>query len=624
MRQIYYLLLITALVSTKRVSAQSITLSNNDVAKAGTTLYYAKDTAQTNAVTQQSLKSGSMQTWDFSGLQVQKIDTMTFMKVSSGSQAALFSNANVCVKSSELDWEFYLSSTNQKLAIEGVYGDVANVGQKVTIKTVNDPQVVLNFPTTYQDATTSNNVSMGTVYYGKYEYYQGNAFWVDSLKAVQTTNTTSIIDGYGKLTLPNNSYDVLKQNVKEEKTIDYYGYVFPLGWVKYDSLYQTAYHFRWWANNVGAAVAECEYMPSTNTTKSFSYFYASYQEPYAAITVTENDLNSTSIDNLLIFANDASLDNVTMNNALQSGTALTWDFTNVSHDSYDTLSFYNPLYTAMGSYFSQSNMCSVSSNDNWYYYFTVANDKLTLDGVYGDVANIGSKSVVTASPSQTVLTLPSTYNTAFTDTSYAELKQSYSAYINPFTIDSIWVQQTTITESKMDGAGSLQLPNYTADAIKQDIKLTKQFTYWGYVQGLGWIPYDAYVSTQIFYRWWVNGMSVPVVQCEYLPSNNTVKSFSYYYGDAVVVVVVTAIDNVNAKNNNALVYPNPANDYLSISNTTYPSQIDMYNTLGACVKKQIINFAGEKVNIAGLSQGSYIYKLSSNGEMKSNGIINVQ
>ena len=50
----------------------------------------------------------------------------------------------------------------------------------------------------------------------------------------------------------------------------------------------------------------------------------------------------------------------------------------------------------------------------------------------------------------------------------------------------------------------------------------------------------------------------------------------------------------------------------------------MYNTLGACVKKQIINFAGEKVNIAGLSQGSYIYKLSSNGEMKSNGIINVQ
>ncbi len=68
----------------------------------------------------------------------------------------------------------------------------------------------------------------------------------------------------------------------------------------------------------------------------------------------------------------------------------------------------------------------------------------------------------------------------------------------------------------------------------------------------------------------------------------------------------------------ALVYPNPASDWLTVETALQDSRIEIYNTRGKLVLSHQIQEYKENIHVRHLQQGAYIYKiLTKNGEIET-------
>ena len=78
---------------------------------------------------------------------------------------------------------------------------------------------------------------------------------------------------------------------------------------------------------------------------------------------------------------------------------------------------------------------------------------------------------------------------------------------------------------------------------------------------------------------------------------------------------------INVNNTNAVedqvhssfkVYPNPAKDYLMVEGEM--NAVAVYNVMGQCMNSQTVNGAEARISLAGMSNGIYFLRISSNGE----------
>jgi hypothetical protein len=75
--------------------------------------------------------------------------------------------------------------------------------------------------------------------------------------------------------------------------------------------------------------------------------------------------------------------------------------------------------------------------------------------------------------------------------------------------------------------------------------------------------------------------------------------------------IITGIGNILAVNNNLLIFPNPASDYVNVSATINFQYIDIYSIDGQLLKHEFVDTNNAKIDVSNLPSGTYIIRSST-------------
>ena len=112
-------------------------------------------------------------------------------------------------------------------------------------------------------------------------------------------------------------------------------------------------------------------------------------------------------------------------------------------------------------------------------------------------------------------------------------------------------------------------------------------------------------------------------QTVYQKINNGVFTWAYYYIDDVFVAdsvsYVNSIKELEIQKGKIKIYPNPANESLTIEidnlSSTYNFKVEIYNCFGAVVKTVFIKQYEKSIDVRDLPQGFYIVAVQSKGKI---------
>lgn len=198
MRPIITILL---LLLTVTLPAQ-ITLTRTNVPAPGDTLFYARDTSTAN------ISIGAMgtgQLWDFSQLQVEETYQLIARDTVGDPNAHIYPGANLIISTEGLNT--YLESTDTAVyLLGGGLPEAAVFGLDGIV--FSAPQKLYEFPSTY-GTTFTTHFSVDATVDGSI-FFQG----VDSVRLIRRSTAQVMIDGYGTVKTPYNSYDALRQRTE--------------------------------------------------------------------------------------------------------------------------------------------------------------------------------------------------------------------------------------------------------------------------------------------------------------------------------------------------------------------------------------------------------------------------
>ncbi len=209
-----------------------ITVTNSGWPKTGDTLKIANDGSPSYLLVP---AQGTNVNWDFSNLKKDTVTLTIFENASAGSNVALFPGADLVVKSAVA--ETYYNKTNAKFEILGFVGDFAGFGIPLAAK-YTPANVERRNPMHYFDINTAT-YSFTTTF--------SAAFLPDSLKNMlpisfdsirfgQSTTRLDVVDSWGKLKIPEGSYDILREKRTLMNTFKIEVKVQFLGWLDLGSL----------------------------------------------------------------------------------------------------------------------------------------------------------------------------------------------------------------------------------------------------------------------------------------------------------------------------------------------------------------------------------------------------
>ena len=84
----------------------------------------------------------------------------------------------------------------------------------------------------------------------------------------------------------------------------------------------------------------------------------------------------------------------------------------------------------------------------------------------------------------------------------------------------------------------------------------------------------------------------------------------YVYGDEVHFH--TWVEGVGELERSLKVYPNPANDRLTVEGEM--TSVQVYNTLGQCLITKQVDASSVQIDLSSLDNGIYFLRVSNNGE----------
>lgn len=231
------------------ISHAQITISQWDVASPGYQLQMAHDTEKTTAPGSITPGfSGANQTWNFSTLSGNTVDTLTFTNPNWFPSGSNFPDANLAIINSTDGSEVYLENTPNGLFIDGVYADP--LGQGAMALKFNPIEQLADFTTTYQ--TTFQNTS------GIFLEFPFNQFGLDSVRFKEIKDKDMKTDGWGTITTPlGGPYNCLRNRARVITNDSIWVHNFsPPGWFLYSSTIDTVWHFAWWTNGAGFPLLE--------------------------------------------------------------------------------------------------------------------------------------------------------------------------------------------------------------------------------------------------------------------------------------------------------------------------------------------------------------------------------
>lgn len=211
------------------ITWSQITITNSVFPVAGDTLFYAVDNAPSGIVI---TPPGADQKWDFSGLQKTFTQQEIYRDASEGSAYASFPNATLVIQNdSMLGPESYLRVTPQQVTLLGFSG-----GGPLTLGIDLDvifspPLVQQRAPVKFFDITNSNSNIL--VAFPADLLPGGGQLPVspDSIRVRVSISNLDVVDGWGTLTIPGGTYEVLRERrtTYTETRID--AKIQPIGWL---------------------------------------------------------------------------------------------------------------------------------------------------------------------------------------------------------------------------------------------------------------------------------------------------------------------------------------------------------------------------------------------------------
>jgi len=235
------------------ISNAQITITQADVAGVGKFLLQAKDTIKT--FTPGSINpgtAGANQTWNFSTLLSDTVDTLTFTNPAWTAQGSNFPNANLAVINSSDGSITYVEKTATGLFADGAYTNP--MGQGFMAVTINPKEELISFANTYNSSfkdTSKLSIKVAN----------SQIAGVDSLMMKEVKYKDIKTDGWGHVITPLGNYTSLRQR-GPVTTIDSI-FAHPINstvWIHvgapYSPTVSTVWHFSWWANGVGFPLVE--------------------------------------------------------------------------------------------------------------------------------------------------------------------------------------------------------------------------------------------------------------------------------------------------------------------------------------------------------------------------------
>lgn len=215
-----------------------ITVTNADIASAGTTVHMLKDTNITGVSVGNASTSSS--NWDFSSLQFNTKDTLKFVAVAGTPAASSFPSADMAIYDGKN--HTYVKKPTGGLYVDGIHGDFLNQGAVVTVN-ISPDLTLMTFPATLGSTFSGTSIIDSNVL---------NTFGVpvfDSLRIKRVTTYSSKIDAYGSLKTPSDNYaNTLRQYIVQTDIDSVWGHTSFTGWNLVTNKTVTTHTYNWIAN----------------------------------------------------------------------------------------------------------------------------------------------------------------------------------------------------------------------------------------------------------------------------------------------------------------------------------------------------------------------------------------
>ncbi|MDD3877960.1 MAG: T9SS type A sorting domain-containing protein [Bacteroidales bacterium] len=282
------LFFLVALLLTFSVNAQ-ITVNQNDFASVGTVLTLSDDTLPGSLVLG---NAGPNQTWDFSAIHNHYSYVYSFVDITASPFASTFPNANLAIDISGQGFFFYMNSSPTALSAVGQSGDFLGTGNDISIS-LNPPDVIMEFPSTYLSSFTSNMAYDEKIYYNQLI----SGYQVDSVRSKSVTHKTSVIDAWGNVTTPEGTFACIRQKTRNEVTDTTWGLINTgtiTMWIEFETDFQIEDVYSWYANGLGMPLVEITYDTTTNTGIIASWLQTNLtyrQDEYFTETINSEAIN---------------------------------------------------------------------------------------------------------------------------------------------------------------------------------------------------------------------------------------------------------------------------------------------------------------------------------------------
>jgi hypothetical protein len=204
-----HLFTLSAFALTAGLAAQ-ITITSNDFGNVGDS--YTVGRRNANIIVTPG-NAGVNQTWNFTSLTPETLDTINFLAPAGQPMSASFPNANLVIESN--DGIFYFDRRS-----DGIYthGGVVSVNGTTTAGVYSPEQTLLPFPTNYQDNFTSASGFQTAFPFAVDTNVLGCPIKLDSIRVNRFSDLAVNFDAWGTVQLPTDTLVALRANSVEVAT----------------------------------------------------------------------------------------------------------------------------------------------------------------------------------------------------------------------------------------------------------------------------------------------------------------------------------------------------------------------------------------------------------------------
>jgi len=310
------------------------------------------------------------------------------------------------------------------------------------------------------------------------------------------------------------------------------------------------------------------------------------------------------------------------------GANVTWNFQSL-HANHDTIKVkvVSPSIIPAHTFFPAANLAIIYDSAVNMYFFNRSAAGLVLHGTIYDFFNSDDSIRVTLTTPDTVLALPGVYGDSAYRYSFGDTKSRCSYYydtnFNGFPvsvpIDTVRIKHSQYKTDVIDSWGTMNTPTSSFPALRQKNTTYSTDSIWGYANVPA--PYQSYSGwyflisrkdTTLMYTWWTKNFGYPALKMTMVPHYPNV-AFNVEWAHDVPTVGIEENEWMNTA-----VFPNPATDYITISNIGGFSELVIYGAAGNEISRQNIkNNDLVKVSVQHLANGLYFYNAVNAGKKTS-------